>query len=129
MDNQNQALKIVEQGFHMTLGAISVATETLQDEQQRSRLVAEIQEELNQRAQEWEQKGETTAQEAREFVEQFINQGGDTSSQGETTPTSSNNSSATQTTSTGNDVPSRLQDLTNEVATLREEMTQFRESS
>lgn len=129
MDNQNQVLKIVEQGFHMTLGAISVATETLQDEQQRSRLVAEIQEELNQRAQEWEQKGETTAQEAREFVEQFINQGGDTSSQGETTPTSSNNSSATQTTSTGNDVPSRLQDLTNEVATLREEMTQFRESS
>ncbi len=128
MDNQNQVLKIVEQGFHVTLGAISVATETLQDEQQRSRLVADLQEELNQRAQEWEQKGETAAREAREFVEQVINQGGDTSSQGETTSTSSN-SSATQTTSTSNDVPSRLQDLTNEVATLREEMTQFRESS
>lgn len=127
MDNQNQVLKIVEQGFHVTLGAISVATETLQNEQQRSRLVADLQEELNQRAQEWEQKGENTAKEAREFVEQFINQGGDTSSQEESTPTSGN-SSATQTTSTSNDVPSRLQDLTNEVATLREEMTQFRQS-
>ncbi|MFP4133280.1 MAG: hypothetical protein ACLFQP_08010 [Halothece sp.] len=128
MDNQNQVLKIVEQGFHVTLGAISVATETLQNEQQRSRLVADLQEELNQRAQEWEQKGETTAREAREFVEQFITQGGDTSSQGETTSTRSN-SSATPTSSTSNDVPSRLQDLTNEVATLREEMTQFRQSN
>lgn len=127
MDNQNQVLKIVEQGFHVTLGAISVATETLQNEQQRSRLVADIQEELNQRAQEWEQKGEVTAREARQFVEQFITQSGDTSSQSET-PSSSDNSSATQTTPTGNDVPSRLQDLTNEVATLREEMTQFRQS-
>ncbi len=128
MDNQNQVLKIVEQGFHVTLGAISVATETLQNEQQRSRLVGEIQEELSQRAQEWEQKGETTAREARQFVEQFINQGEEASSPGETTSTS-DNSSANQTTSTLNDVPSRLQDLTNEVATLREEMTQFRQSS
>jgi len=128
MDNQNQPFKIVEQGFYVTLGAISVATETLQNEQKRSQLVSELSEELNQRAQEWEKKGETTATEARRFVEELINQGEQSATQQPSsteTPTASQ--SQQETEPDRDDFPSRLQSLTDEVATLREEMTQFRQ--
>lgn len=131
MDNQNQVFKVVEQGFHITLGAVSVATETLQNEQKRAQLVSEISEQLNQRAQEWEEKGEATATEARQFIEQFINQGAEqtTSSQ----PSSSGSSETVNVSQSGEDAepaaddfPGRLQALTDEVRTLREEMAQFR---
>ena len=128
MDNQNQPFKIVEQGFYVTLGAISVATETIQNEQKRSQLVSELSEELNQRTQEWEKKGETTATEARRFVEELINQGEQSATQQPSsteTPTASQ--SQQETEPERDDFPSRLQALTDEVATLREEMTQFRQ--
>lgn len=134
MDNQNQVFKVVEQGFHVTLGAISVATETLQNEQKRMELVSELSEELNQRAQEWEEKGEATATEARRFLEGLINQGEQsTSSSSSSSPSSStgsevssNLSSSTETEPARDDFPSRLQALTDEVSTLREEIAQFR---
>ena len=124
--NQNQVLKVVEQGFHVTLGAISVATETLQNEQKRMELVSELSQELNQRAQEWEEKGEATATEARRFIENLVNQGSQTSSQ-----SASNQSTPAETSSPApeparDDFPARLQALTDEVTTLREEMAQFR---
>lgn len=129
MDNQNQVLKIVEQGFHLTLGAISVATETLQNEQKRQQLVSELREELNQRAQEWEEKGEATATEARRFLEELMNQGSQEtsspSSSGGTQPANSSQSGES-TEPARNDFPSRLQALTDEVSNLREEMAQFR---
>lgn len=128
MDNQNQALKIVEQGFHVTLGAISVATETLQNEQKRSQLVSELSEELNQRAQEWEKKGETTATEARRFVEELINQGEQSATQQPSSRSTTTTSESQQENEPSrDDFPSRLQSLTDEVANLREEMTQFRQ--
>ncbi|MDR9402854.1 MAG: hypothetical protein RI580_05380 [Halothece sp. Uz-M2-17] len=125
--NQNQVLKVVEQGFHVTLGAISVATETLQNEQKRMELVSELSQELNQRAQEWEEKGEATATEARRFIENLVNQGSETSSQSAST----NQSTPAETSSPApeparDDFPARLQALTDEVTTLREEMAQFR---
>jgi len=131
MDNQNQVLKIVEQSFHVSLGAISVATETLQNEQKRQQLVSELSEQLNQRAQEWEEKGEATASEARRFLDELMNQGSqETSSSPQSSPTGTEpadrSQSTQQTEPAGNDVPSRLQALTDEVAMLREEMAQFR---
>lgn len=131
MDNQNQMFKVVEQGFHVTLGAISVATETLQNEQKRSELVSELRNELTQRTQEWEEKGEATATEARRFLEELINQGQQKSS---SSSTSSSNRDATRDTVTvsseeeidRNDFPSRLQSLTEEVAALTEEMAKYR---
>lgn len=131
MDNQNQVLKIVEQGFHVTLGAISVATETLQNEQKRQQLVSDLREELNQRTQEWEEKGEATATEARRFLEEFMNQNSEetyssqSSSSRRTQPTNSSQSGES-TEPARDDFPSRLQALTDEVTTLREEMAQFR---
>ncbi len=131
MDNQNQIFKVVEQGFHVTLGAISVATETLQNEQKRSQLVLELNEQFNQRAQEWEEKGEATATEARQFIEKLVNQD---SSQTKTTQpsntvggeTANGNQSSKTTEPAADDFPGRLQSLTDEVRTLREEMAQFR---
>lgn len=124
MDNQNQVFKVVEQGFHVTLGAISVATETLQNEQKRTQLVSELSNELSQRAQEWEEKGETTATEARRFIEQMINQGEEAS-----TPSGNgevSTPSSAETEPSRDDYPSRLQALTDEITTLREEMAKFR---
>ena len=129
-NNQNQVLKVVEQGFHVTLGAISVATETLQNEQKRMQLISELTQEWNQRAQEWEEKGEATATEARRFIENFVSQSGE---QNASSPSSSTPSGST-TSGTANqpsepardDFPARLQALTDEVTTLREEMAQFR---
>ena len=128
-NNQNQVLKVVEQGFHITLGAISVATETLQNEQKRMQLVSEISQELNQRAQEWEEKGETTATEARHFIENLVNQGAQqdtSSSSGRTSPATSTSNGTTSAEPARDDFPARLQALTDEVTTLREEMAQFR---
>lgn len=131
MDNQNQVLKIVEQSFHVSLGAISVATETLQNEQKRQQLVSELSEQLNQRAQEWEEKGEATASEARRFLDELMNQGSqETSSSPQSSPTGNEPADRGQSTQptepARDDFPSRLQALTDEVATLREEMAQFR---
>jgi len=128
-NNQNQVLKVVEQGFHITLGAISVATETLQNEQKRMQLVSELSQELNQRAQEWEEKGETTATEARHFIENLVNQGAQqdtSSSSGRTTQATSASNVTTSAEPARDDFPARLQALTDEVTTLREEMAQFR---
>ncbi|NBD15793.1 MAG: hypothetical protein GVY04_06480 [Cyanobacteria bacterium] len=128
-NNQNQVLKVVEQGFHITLGAISVATETLQNEQKRMQLVSELSQELNQRAQEWEEKGETTATEARHFIENLVNQGAQqdtSSSSSRTTQATSASNGTTPAEPARDDFPARLQALTDEVTTLREEMAQFR---
>mgnify|MGYP006275760599 CR=1 FL=1 len=127
-NNQNQVFKVVEQGFHVTLGAISVATETLQNEQKRMQLVSELSEELNQRAQEWEEKGEETASQARRFLENFVNQGGTTSQSpgSQTSQPSSTASTSTAAEPARDDFPGRLQALTDEVTSLREEMAQFR---
>jgi len=127
MEEQNQVLKIVQQGFHMTLGAISVATETLQDEQKRAQLVSELSEQLNQNAQQWEEKGEETAEQARRFVEEFMNQGSSESSA--STPESTSTASETGGIVTSKDYPSRLQSLMDEVTTLQQEMSQFRQQS
>jgi len=130
-NNQNQVLKVVEQGFHITLGAISVATETLQNEQKRMQLVSELNQELNQRAQEWEEKGEATAAEARHFIENLVNQGAQQgtsspSASGRTSPATSASNGTTSAEPARDDFPARLQALTDEVTTLREEMAQFR---
>lgn len=131
MDNQNQVLKIVEQSFHISLGAISVATETLQNEQKRAQLVSEISEELNQRAQEWEEKGEATATEARRFIEELINQdsSGESAGSSDSARETGSASSSEETAPSPTDFPSRLQSLTDEVTTLREEIAKFRQSA
>ncbi len=129
MDDQNQVLKIVQQGFHMTLGAISVATETLQDEQKRAQLVSELSEQLTQSAQQWEEKGEETAEQARRVVEDLINQGSSEPSTSTTESTSTSSETSGTVTVNSNDYPSRLQSLMDEVTTLKEEMNQFRQQS
>jgi len=126
MDNQNQVFKVVEQGFHVTLGAISVATETLQNEQKRSQLISELSEQLNQRTQEWEEKGEATATEARQFLEQLVNQGSEQTSSSGGSQTARSSQPEQEAEPAADDFPSRLQALTDEVRTLREEMAQFR---
>lgn len=130
-NNQNQVLKVVEQGFHVTLGAISVATETLQNEQKRMQLISELTQEWNQRAQEWEEKGEATATEARRFIENFVSQAGEESSSSQSSSPAQNQGTSSVTTNSASepardDFPARLQALTDEVTTLREEMAQFR---
>lgn len=128
-NNQNQVLKVVEQGFHVTLGAISVATETLQNEQKRMQLISELTQEWNQRAQEWEEKGEATATEARRFIENFVSQDGEPSSTASSPTQNQGTSNGTPNQASEparNDFPARLQALTDEVTTLREEMAQFR---
>ena len=74
MNNNNFLLETAQKGFRITVGAATSLIETVQNPQKRSEAISQIQSELNQKAQEWAQKGEITEQEAQAFVNNLLNQ-------------------------------------------------------
>lgn len=63
--NADNLTNLIQQGFHLTLGATASLVETLQDPQKRTENLSQISSELSHLANEWAAKGEMTEQEAR----------------------------------------------------------------
>ncbi len=124
MNNNNFLLETAQKGFRITVGAATSLIETVQNPQKRSEAISQIQSELNQKAQEWAQKGEITEQEAQAFVNNLLNQKPwEKGASGIKNP--SNNSS---NSSSSNNVNWELQELIEEIVALRMELEAMRQS-
>ncbi|MCS7030093.1 MAG: hypothetical protein NZL92_00985 [Gloeomargarita sp. SKYG116] len=113
----------LQQGFRALLGCASTVVEWVQDEQKRQAQLQQWQQEMQQLVQELVAKGEKTEAEAREFVERLFNRSSpppppsqpvEVTIQDEATAPSQAQAAA------------QLQELTQELATLRESLEQSR---
>ena len=120
--NSNNLFQFLQQGFRMTVGATAILIETLQDPQKRESALSQLQTEFSQRSREWAEKGEITEQEARKMVDEILQQRSN-SPPGET---SSSTTSAVNTTNDPTVVSSQLQELTEEIVSLKKELEQSR---
>lgn len=119
--NSDNLTQLLQQGFRVTLGATASLVETLQDPQKRSNNLDSIQSELSHLASEWAAKGEMTEQEARNFVNNLLNQLRNQAP----SPTPGASSSTVTTTppqAAPPDVELELQELTAQLAAIRTEL-------
>lgn len=121
----NNLTNLLQQGFHMTLGATASLVETLQDPQKRTENLSQISSELGNMAHEWVAKGEMTEQEARDFVSNFLNQ---QRNQRPATQTPNSTVSTTSTQVAPPEVQLYLQELTAQLAAIRTELEKLRNS-
>jgi polyhydroxyalkanoate synthesis regulator phasin len=124
--NPDSFVQLLQKGFRITLGATSSLLETLQDPQKRDANLSELKTKWSQQAEDWAAKGAVTEEEARNFVDRLWQQ----RSYG-TRPTSTNPPSNPVTVTTPNPDPqarSEIQDLTAQIATLRSELENLRNS-
>lgn len=121
----NNLTNLLQQGFHMTLGATASLVETLQDPQKRTENLSQISSELGNMAHEWVAKGEMTEQEARDFVSNFLNQ---LRNQRPATQTPNSTVYTTSTQVAPPEVQLDLQELTAQLAAIRTELEKLRNS-
>ncbi|MDJ0534505.1 MAG: hypothetical protein QNJ70_18835 [Xenococcaceae cyanobacterium MO_207.B15] len=124
MNNNNFLLEIAQKGFRITVGAASSLIETVQNPQKRAEAISQIQLELNQKTQEWAQKGAVTEEEARVFLNNLLNQ----RPWARDSTGVSNPSSNTSNFNSGNDPSGGLKELTAEIVALRTELEKMRQS-
>ncbi|QHU99223.1 thylakoid-associated protein [Synechocystis sp. CACIAM 05] len=118
--NNSTLLDTIQQGFRITVGATASLVETLQDPQKRQGTFQDLQQEWDQRASQWAQKGTTTETEARQYVDQLLAQWRQSlpNPLSKTTATGSNNIIDFAT------AKRELDRLTEEIATLKGELAQ-----
>ena len=123
--NYDNLSELMQQGFRIAVGATASLVETLQNSQKRNDNLDSIRSELNHLTTEWATKGEITEQEARDFVNNLLNQ----LSRGHTTsPTQSNTGSPTPTQTVPSSVELEVQELTAQLAAIRTELEKLRNS-
>lgn len=123
--NSDQLIQLAQKGFRVTLGATAALLETLQDPQRREEKFSRLKTEFSQLADEWAVKGETTEQEARNFVDELWSQR--SSRNPSTPPAASAPPSATPVTGPATpDIQQDLQDLTSQLAAIRAELEKLR---
>lgn len=122
--NANTLTHLLQQGFHLTLGATASLVETLQDPQKRTESLSQIGSELSHLTQEWAAKGEMTEQEARDFVFNFLNQLRAQAPISSPTTTVTN----TPTQVAPPEVQLDLQELTAQITAMRIELERMRDS-
>lgn len=127
--NTNSAFQLLQKSFHIALGATASVGETLQDPQKRSQFLCELGTELNERARQWETKGEMTEHEARRFLESLLAQQQAERSSGTTqSPNKTSVASPPSQSVVRSNLQADLQELTEQVVVLREELEQLRKS-
>lgn len=124
--NSDTLTQLLRKGFRVTLGATATLIESLQDPQRREANFSRFATEFSQLAEEWESKGATTEQEARNFVDTLWQQQngsphGESSYSG---PTSSQSSEPASPAAA--DVQQDLQELTAQLAAIRAEIEKLR---
>ena len=71
-NNGNNFFGILQTGLRTVVGATTDAIETLQDTQKRNQAFTEFNEQWQKKSQEWVEKGEITESQARQVIEQLI---------------------------------------------------------
>lgn len=123
--NSDNLTQLLQQGFRVTLGATASLVETLQDPQKQTQNLDALRLELSHLTTDWAQKGEMTEQEARNFVDNLLNQVGN--QQPSPTPGASPSTvTTTPTQAAPLDVELDLQELTAQIAAIRKELEKLR---
>jgi polyhydroxyalkanoate synthesis regulator phasin len=123
--NSNNIFQAVQKGFRVTVGATASVVETIQNPQKRIDAFSEIQTELSQKTEEWSKKGEETEEEARRMLDVFLRrQNWQTSNSGQSEDYSSNASNI----NVSENIQSEIQDLTEQIVKLRNELEELRKS-
>ncbi len=122
--DSNNLIQLLQKGFRVSLGATATLIEILQDPNKREQNLSKLQSELNQLADEWAAKGEMTEQEARNFVDTILAKQ-DGSNQAPKPADTTINTTATPVTPP--DVQNELQELTEQISSIRSELENLRE--
>lgn len=124
----NSTIQLLQKGFHLSLGATASLLESLQDPQKREENLAQLRLDFSQLSQIWEEKGELTEAEARNFVETILSQtrqaAPPTPSYAPEAPQASQEVALTLT-----NLQLELQELTSQLAALRLELARERPES
>ena len=127
MNNQDFS-QILHRGFCIAIGAVTSLVETGRHPDKRAEALSDLQMEFNLKTREWAAKGETTEQEARRVIDDFIRQqnwGANTANPADSTfPIVKTPQSNLDT-----DVSAGLQELRDELADLKNELAKMREES
>ncbi|EAZ93060.1 hypothetical protein [Crocosphaera chwakensis] len=115
--NTDTIFQLLQQSFRVGVGLTASVLETLQDPQKRNQTLSELQQEIAQKTEEWAIKGEITEQEAREFLDQWLKQ----------QSSSKNPQNSPSSTHTKAAVDQEIQQLTEKIITLRQELEYLRE--
>jgi polyhydroxyalkanoate synthesis regulator phasin len=125
--NPDSFIQIAQKGLRVTLGATSVLIETLQDPSRREEKFSRLRTEFSQLTEEWEAKGEVTEREARDFVDNVLNQRFNRPpSAAPGTPSGGSTASPAPSAPSTPDVQQDLQELTEQLAAIRSELEALR---
>ncbi|NET58450.1 MAG: hypothetical protein F6K47_20530 [Symploca sp. SIO2E6] len=120
--DSNNLVEFLQTGFHVSLGATTALIESLQDPQKREENVSLLNASFDQQLTTLVEKGKITEQEARTYMESMWTQPNNSDS-------SATDTSATPSTSTTNaKTQQEIEELTAEIAALRTELEQQRQS-
>lgn len=115
--NSETLIQLLQNGFRVTLGATASLIEVVQDPRKRSENLSKLRQEWSQLAEEWAVKGESTEQDARDFVDTVLSQ---------RRTQNPYPSPVTAPASTAPSVQTELQELTTQIATIRAELEKLR---
>jgi polyhydroxyalkanoate synthesis regulator phasin len=127
--NPDTLSQTLQKGFHVTLGATAALIEALQDPQGSGQTFSELGGDVNRLTEEFEVKGVTTEQEARQFVDGLVSQMPNpfnSSNSFSTTPPTVN---TVATPVVDGAVQTELDALTQELAAIRTEIEALKGSS
>jgi polyhydroxyalkanoate synthesis regulator phasin len=118
--------KLFQKGYYVTLGATSSLLEVIQDPAKREENFRRLGRSFDEITQELAEKGVTTEAEARSYVDKFIAQ----QVNGTSNTTNSESAGLTTVTTTAktvdDNVPDEIQELTQQLASLRSQLEQLR---
>ncbi len=120
--NSDSLVQLLQSSVRVTLGATASLIEVLQDPAKREENLTKLRQEWSKLSEEWEMKGESTEQEARNFVNNLLHQRTSSAS----SPSSGSTVTVTTPLTTSPDVQAELQELTAQIAAIRAELEKMR---
>lgn len=115
-------VQLLQSSFRITLGATASLIEVLQDPEKREENLTKLRQEWSELSERWAEKGEFTEQEARNFVNDFLNRPNQPGSE------TASGATSTATPAAPPDVQIALQELTAQIAAVRAELENTRNS-
>lgn len=126
--NAENLTELLHKGFRVTLGATSSLIEILQDPYKRNENLEKIQSQFSELTNEWAEKGQVTEREARNFVDTILSQQRSSSYSESTTVTTSPSVPTTIPITTEPEPVQEIQDLTTQIAELKDELKRLQDS-
>lgn len=120
--NSETVVRLLQRGFHVTLGATASVVEILQDPTRREANLNRLRLEWDQLSEEWATRGEVTEREARSYVDQWVAE-----RRASAEPPTVNTTATTVIPSTESEVQLELQELTAQLAAMRAELDRLRQ--